>query len=28
MEICTQQMPDFSHLDEDHKVACWLHSAA
>jgi len=27
-EICTQQMPDFSHLDENHKVACWLHSAA
>ncbi len=23
-EICRQQMPDFSHLDEDHKVACWL----
>jgi peptide/nickel transport system ATP-binding protein len=23
-EICTQQMPDFSHLDENHKVACWL----
>jgi peptide/nickel transport system ATP-binding protein len=23
-EICTQQMPDFSHLDETHKVACWL----
>ena len=27
MEICTQQMPDFSHLDQSHKVACWLHSA-
>lgn len=26
MEICTQQMPDFSHLDQSHKVACWLHS--
>ena len=25
-EICTQQMPDFSHVDENHKVACWLHS--
>lgn len=23
-EICTQQMPDFSHVDETHKVACWL----
>ena len=23
-EICRQQMPDFSHVDEDHKVACWL----
>ena len=23
-EICTRQMPDFSHLDETHKVACWL----
>ena len=23
-EICRQQMPGFSHLDEDHKVACWL----
>ena len=23
-EICTQQMPDFSHVDENHKVACWL----
>lgn len=22
--ICTQQMPDFSHVDENHKVACWL----
>jgi peptide/nickel transport system ATP-binding protein len=28
MEICTQQMPDFSHPDENHRVACWLHSAA
>ena len=27
-EICRQQMPDFSHLDENHRVACWLHSAA
>ena len=27
-EICRQQMPDFSHPDENHKVACWLHSAA
>ena len=24
MDICRQQMPDFSHLDIDHKVACWL----
>ena len=23
-EICRQQMPDFSHIDENHKVACWL----
>ncbi|MBE2270661.1 MAG: ABC transporter ATP-binding protein [Anaerolinea sp.] len=23
-DICHQQMPDFSHLDDDHKVACWL----
>ena len=23
-DICRQQMPDFTHLDEDHKVACWL----
>jgi peptide/nickel transport system ATP-binding protein len=23
-EICRQQMPDFYHLDENHKVACWL----
>ena len=23
-EICMQQMPGFSHLDENHKVACWL----
>lgn len=28
LEICTQQMPDFSHPDENHRVACWLHSAA
>lgn len=28
LEICTQQMPEFSHPDENHKVACWLHSAA
>jgi peptide/nickel transport system ATP-binding protein len=26
-EICTHQMPDFSHPDESHKVACWLHPA-
>jgi peptide/nickel transport system ATP-binding protein len=26
--ICRQQMPDFSYPNEDHKVACWLHSAA
>lgn len=24
LEICTQQMPAFSYLDENHKVACWL----
>jgi peptide/nickel transport system ATP-binding protein len=24
LEICTQQMPDFSHPDENHRVACWL----
>ena len=24
LEICTQQMPDFSYPDENHKVACWL----
>jgi len=23
-EICTQQMPDFSQMGENHKVACWL----
>ncbi len=23
-DICRSQMPDFSQLDEDHKVACWL----
>ena len=23
-DICRQQMPDFYHLDENHKVACWL----
>jgi len=23
-EICTQQMPEFSYPDENHKVACWL----
>jgi peptide/nickel transport system ATP-binding protein len=23
-DICRQQMPDFSHLDENHRVACWL----
>ena len=23
-KICMQQMPDFSHLSENHKVACWL----
>ncbi len=27
MEICTQQIPEFSYPDEHHKVACWLHSA-
>jgi peptide/nickel transport system ATP-binding protein len=24
LEVCTQQMPDFSHPDENHRVACWL----
>jgi peptide/nickel transport system ATP-binding protein len=24
LEICTQQMPEFSYPDENHKVACWL----
>ena len=28
MDICTQQMPEFSYPDEHHKVACWLHSAS
>jgi peptide/nickel transport system ATP-binding protein len=23
-DICRQQMPDFSQLNENHKVACWL----
>jgi peptide/nickel transport system ATP-binding protein len=23
-DICRQQMPGFTHLDENHKVACWL----
>jgi peptide/nickel transport system ATP-binding protein len=23
-DICRQQMPTFSKMDEDHKVACWL----
>ena len=23
-EICRQKMPDFHHVDENHKVACWL----
>jgi peptide/nickel transport system ATP-binding protein len=23
-DICRQQMPDFTQLDKDHKVACWL----
>jgi peptide/nickel transport system ATP-binding protein len=27
-EICTREMPGFSYPDENHKVACWLHSAA
>jgi peptide/nickel transport system ATP-binding protein len=22
-EICRQKMPDFQHVDENHKVACW-----
>ncbi len=25
MEICRQQMPDFSHPAENQKVACWLY---
>jgi peptide/nickel transport system ATP-binding protein len=24
IDICRQQMPDFTHLDTNHKVACWL----
>ncbi len=24
MDICREQMPDFTHIDENHKVACWL----
>jgi peptide/nickel transport system ATP-binding protein len=24
MDICRQQMPDFSYPDKNHKVACWL----
>lgn len=24
LTVCTQQMPDFSYLGENHKVACWL----
>jgi peptide/nickel transport system ATP-binding protein len=24
MEICAQQMPDFTKLETDHRVACWL----
>lgn len=23
-DICRQQMPDFTQVDKDHKVACWL----
>ncbi len=23
-DICRQQMPDFTQIDENHKVACWL----
>ena len=23
-DICRQQMPDFTQVDEDHKAACWL----
>ncbi len=23
-DICRQQMPDFTHVDANHKVACWL----
>ncbi len=23
-DICRQQMPEFTQVDEDHKVACWL----
>jgi peptide/nickel transport system ATP-binding protein len=24
MDICRQKMPDFSRVDDTHKVACWL----
>ncbi len=24
MDICRQQMPDFTQIDENHRVACWL----
>jgi peptide/nickel transport system ATP-binding protein len=23
-DICRQQMPDYTHVDENHRVACWL----
>jgi peptide/nickel transport system ATP-binding protein len=23
-DVCRQKMPDFTHIDEKHKVACWL----
>ena len=25
LDICKEQMPDFSDLEPNHKVACWLH---
>jgi peptide/nickel transport system ATP-binding protein len=26
-DICTERMPEFTHLDANHKVACWLASS-
>jgi peptide/nickel transport system ATP-binding protein len=25
MDVCKQQMPGFTHLEPNHRVACWLH---